>query len=462
MGSKIHGIAAILACWTYGAAAPAEDWPQWRGPDRAGHAAGFDAPAPWPKTLTKLWRIPVEPGIASPVVAKGKIYVLSRDGEDEKVSCFRLADGKTVWSSRYAAPFIANVQASSPRLFPRSKGLGPFATPVLLDGTLYGLGVTRAVAAFDAASGKALWRREILPERRPDNLTYRCPPCNMACDEKVFEVPGECPDCRLRLTAVGMETEASYDGTRGNYYGAACSPLIHGDKLIAYLGKPDGGFTVAFDRRNGAELWRSPGPPPSSSSPATAEWHGVAQAVALTRESCMGVSLADGKTLWSFSLESNAQIVTPVIHRDLVLFATYRGPLTAIRIDRKNGSWSATEAWRQPEVTLYMSTPVIAEGALYGFSFANKGQFFAVDPSDGAVKWTGEGRQGDHASLVDAGSCLLALGRDGRLRALAKNVTQYWELASYQVSDAPVWAHPAVWSNKILIRDEEALTLWGF
>src|SRR4051794_41138450 len=43
-----------LAC---GITAFAQDWPQWRGPNRDAKATGFHAPASWPKTLTKKWQV---------------------------------------------------------------------------------------------------------------------------------------------------------------------------------------------------------------------------------------------------------------------------------------------------------------------------------------------------------------------------------------------------------------------
>ena len=37
----------------------AQDWPQWRGPDRSGKVTGFTAPQTWPKELTPKWKATV-------------------------------------------------------------------------------------------------------------------------------------------------------------------------------------------------------------------------------------------------------------------------------------------------------------------------------------------------------------------------------------------------------------------
>src|SRR6476619_1525160 len=80
----------------------AQDWPQWRGPNRDGVVHGVNVPTKWPKTLTEEWQVEVGEGIASPVVVRGNVYVFSRQKEDEVVLCLDLASGKENWrSDRY-------------------------------------------------------------------------------------------------------------------------------------------------------------------------------------------------------------------------------------------------------------------------------------------------------------------------------------------------------------------------
>src|SRR5262249_39842737 len=37
----------------------AQDWPQWRGPNRDNKVMGFTEPTTWPKELTKKWKVTV-------------------------------------------------------------------------------------------------------------------------------------------------------------------------------------------------------------------------------------------------------------------------------------------------------------------------------------------------------------------------------------------------------------------
>src|SRR6266699_2036712 len=79
----------------------AQDWPQWRGPNRDGKATGFTAPKTWPKELTEKWKVTVGDGVATPALVGDKLYVFTREGGNEVIRCLNAADGKEVWSDKY-------------------------------------------------------------------------------------------------------------------------------------------------------------------------------------------------------------------------------------------------------------------------------------------------------------------------------------------------------------------------
>ena len=419
-----------------------KDWPQWRGPNRDGIVRNFDIPATWPDSLRLVWRVPVGAGLSSPVVANGKIYLLTRDAETEVASAYNLADGGRLWQKTYAAQFIPNAQAVIPRFFPESRGKGPFATPLVQGERLYTLGVDRTLCSFDANNGDLKWQHHYLQQAVPAKLTYECPPCGCNTDGKEFDQPGQCPDCRMTYGAKGVETTATRGGP--NYYGAASSPLIVDDVVIVQVGNAQKGSLIALDRLSGKQRWVWEGPAISSSSPVLANLNGVAQLVSLTRTGVTGVSLADGDLLWSFPLESNAQIVTPVVFEDLVIFSAYRSPTTAVRITRDRNNWSAEQAWQNSGITLYTSTPILDGDKLYGLSYTKRGQFFSMNARTGQTLWTSEGRQAQGAAILDAGSVLLALTDNSQLRMIDKNPDGYSLLKQYSVAQSPTWAHPVI------------------
>jgi outer membrane protein assembly factor BamB len=301
------------------------------------------------------------------------------------------------------------------------------------------------------------WRHHDLKQEIPDKVVYECPPCGCNVDGKEFDQPGKCPACGMDYGPKGLETSAK---DVGNYYGAAASPLIEGNLVIVNIGNPNGGDLAAFDLQSGKEKWRWHGPAPSSSSPVVAGLHGVRQVVVLTRNNLAGVAVASGQLLWSHNIESDAQIVTPIIFEDLVIFSGYRSPTTAIRIKKENDAWSVAPAWTTNEITLFISTPVLMGDKLWGLSYANRGQFFAMEARTGKVLWTSEGRQAQGAAILNAGEIWLALTDEAKLIAMAGNGAAYHPVANYQAADSPTWAHPVLLGKNILVKDETHLTLW--
>src|SRR5205085_2216747 len=62
------------------------------------------------------------------------------------------ASGKVLWQTGYKATFTMQSAAAK-------HGPGPKSTPVFANGKLYTIGMTGAVTAFDAATGKQLWQK---------------------------------------------------------------------------------------------------------------------------------------------------------------------------------------------------------------------------------------------------------------------------------------------------------------
>ena len=142
----------------------AQEWTQWRGPARDGVARSFAAPKTWPQTLKRKWKVAVGSGYSSPVVGGGRVFLHTRQDEQEIVSAFDLATGRAVWTQAYAAAFDKNQYAVK-------MGKGPNSTPVLYDGKLYAFGVNAVLSSFDARTGALFWRKDF---GRPDTSKLLC------------------------------------------------------------------------------------------------------------------------------------------------------------------------------------------------------------------------------------------------------------------------------------------------
>jgi outer membrane protein assembly factor BamB len=405
--ASILGLGLILLA---GAVAAAEDWPQWRGPQRDGQSAGFVAPKVWPKQLLRQWRVEIGEGHASPVVAGGRVFVVARQDEKEVVRALDLADGKQIWSQSYAAPFTRS-------LYAMSHGKGAKSTPALADGRLFTLGIGNVFSAWDAQSGTLIWQH----------------------------------DFARRFKSVSML-----------YYGTSDSPLVTRDLAVAYVGGRGDGALVAMDPAGGQTRWQYTGDGCAYASPILVDIQGTPQIVTQSQTACIGVSPADGSRLWSipFATEYDQNIVTPAVLGDRIIFSGIGKGTFAYRLAKSEGRWSPVEVWHNAEVSMYMSSPVVVGDRLFGLANHKRGQFFLLDGATGKTLWTGDGRVGENAAILRAGEVLLALTTGSELLVLKPQGDAVQTLARYQVADTPTWAHPALVGHTILIKDRTSVAAW--
>lgn len=400
----------FLICLLVCSRSLAQDWPQWRGPQRDGIVKDFAAPAVWPEKLKLVWKMPVGGGYSSPIVSQGKIWLHSRQGETEVVSCFDYNTGKQLWSQSYPSGFNKNQYATQ-------MGKGPFSTPVLYQGHLYTLGVSAVLSCFDAATGALKWRKD-------------------------FGAPN----------------------TSKMFCGTAMSPLIDGGNVIVHVGDDiRGGQMIAFNAKTGQERWKLDCDGPGYASPILATLGGTRQLVTMTRKSVIGVAAQSGQLLWTlpWADDWDENIVTPLQYKDLLILSGVRKGTLALRVTKQTAQWQTQQVWHNAELTMYMNSPVLAGEHLFGFTNKRKGQLFCLEAATGKVLWTTEGRDGANAALLNTSAALLMLTADGNLFAVQKNAQGFQQLAKYAVADSATFAHPVVSGKRVLVKDEAALTLWS-
>jgi outer membrane protein assembly factor BamB len=387
------------------------DWPQWRGPARDGLASTLPRRAAWPAALVPAWKVSVGIGHSSPVVAGGRVFQFARQGDEEALESFDRATGRRVWRQAYPAPYTMNFAAFS-------HGKGPKSTPVVAEGRVFTLGIGGVLSAFDAASGRVLWRQDF-----------------------VGQFPATHPT-----------------------YGTAQSPAVDGDHVIVHVGGPGKGALTAFDAASGAVAWAWPGDGPAYASPIVADLGGVRQVVTFTESMLVGVSADAGQLLWKlpFTTSYDQTAVTPIASGDTVIFSGLDHPVKAIRIVRRGTSWAAAPVWENAEVASYMSTPVLVGGRLFGLSQRRKGQLFCLDAATGRTVWLAEGRQGDNAALVAVAGAVLALTTEGQLLVIDPAAPTFTALRRYTAADNATWAHPAVVEDGVLVKDAETLSFLKF
>jgi outer membrane protein assembly factor BamB len=147
----------------------------------------------------------------------------------------------------------------------------------------------------------------------------------------------------------------------------------------------------------------------------------------------------------------------------LIIFASDREPLRAVRVEKGDKGVTAKEVWQAKGHPLYYSSPVLAGDLLFGMSVGKSGHLYCLDANTGETMWEGPARFGQaergvgNASALVAGSSLLFLTDRGRLLVVKPIATGYERIAEYTFSDAQTLAHPILIGNRLLIRDRTAL-----
>lgn len=400
----------------------AQDWPQWRGPNRNGEVTGFKAPKSWPKELTKKWNIAVGEGVATPALVGDKLYVFSRQADKEVTRCLDAATGKEIWKAEYDASGFSG---------PDGQYQGPRSSPAVASGKVVTLGVHGMVSCLDAATGKVLWRKDEF-QARPRFHT-------------------------------------------------ASSPLIIDGLCIVQLGGPGKGAIVAYDLATGNQKWKWDGDGPAYGSPVMMIVSGIKAIVTPTEQNIVAVGVADGKLLWqSKYAQGRYNAATPVVDGQTIILGS--GGTTAVKIEKGGDGFVAKELWTNSVQSAGFNSPVLSNGLLFGLTQGN--ELFCIKTKDGQTAWSapvgqaagggvsggqggpggrggrGMGGGGGYGSIIDAGTILLALTPSSQLIVFQPSDKAYTELARIKVADTPTYAHPVVSSNRVFIKDQDSVTLW--
>jgi outer membrane protein assembly factor BamB len=388
------------------AQAPSGDWTQWRGPNRDGVVPSFPLPKQWPEALVQRWKVEVGLGYATPLVAGNRIYMFSRQAENEVMSGLDAESGKVLWQTRYPAPFTMH-SAAVPH------GPGPKSTPVLSNGRLYSIGMTGVVTAVDAATGKQLWQK-----------------------------PGS--------SVVPMYTSHAF------------SPLVDRGLVIFHVGGHNEGALTAYDANTGEVKWSWKGDGPGYGSPILADLGGTRQIVTITQSKLVGIDAATGTLLWERPFVSGnfTNGITPVLYGQTVIVSGNGGPTHAVSVARRNNQWVTETAWENADIPLRFSNGVIAGDRFFSLSTRNSGQYFCVDAKTGKTLWMSEPRQAGNAAIATAGDLMFILENDGELVVIRNSATAFEPVRRYKVAETETWTQPAFSGNRILVKDVSSLTLW--
>jgi len=383
----------------------AQDWPQWRGVNRDGKVTGFAAPEKWPTELTQKWKVTVGTGDATPALVGDKLYVFTRQGDNEVTLCLDANDGTELWRDQYSAQAVTGAPSQHP---------GPRSSAAVIDGKVVTIGVGGILSCLDATTGKVLWRKDPFPGVIPKFFT-------------------------------------------------AMSPMIVDNMCIAHLGGAGNGAIIAYDLNTGDEKWSWAGEGPEYASPVLLVIDNTKQIVTITEKSIVGVSASDGKLLWQLPFVPQGRgynAATPIIDGQTVIYTGASRGTNAVKIEKQGDGFVTKELWSNKDVAVQFNTPVLKEGLLFGLT--DKNNLFCLNAQTGQTAWIDTTRfgSGGFGSILDAGSVLLALSNNSELIAFKPSDKGYMELVRIKVADTPTYAHPVVAGNRIYVKDGETLAMW--
>lgn len=461
----------------------AGDWPQWRGANRDAKVTGFEAPATWPRSLTEKWKVKIGDGVATPSLVGDRLYVFSREGNDEVIRCLDAKTGKEIWSDKYESGPATGAASGFP---------GPRCSPTVADGKVVTLGVRGVLSCYDAASGKKLWRKDDT-KGWPSFYTSSSP----------VIVNGMCI-AQLGSGGGGMGGGRRPGGGRppaGNPPPSALTQPPGGRQTGGGGGGSGTGAIVAFDLNSGEQKWKCDADGTAYASPELLTVDGKKMLVAQTAGSVVGVDLADGKQLWKVPFRTRYNAATPVVDHQTIIFSGSGGGTHAIQVEKSGDGYAAKNLWDARSPSVQYNTPIVKNGHVFGLS--DDDMIFCLDAKTGKSVWTkeiapggggggrapgaggpgggqppggggrpgggrpgGGGRMGGnpivgYGSIVDAGSVLFSLTPRGELAVFEPSDKEYKKLASYKVAERGTYAYPVIAGKNIYIKDKDSVTMWA-
>ena len=414
---------AVALCLLVMCTPATADWPQFQGGNRDGRSLERGISRTWPEKGPRvLWSVRLGPGFASPAVVDGEVYVLDRVGDEKDVlRCLDLATGKESWTYAYDAPGRVGQDGSR-------------GTPTVDADYVYSVGMLGNMTCVDRKTHELVWQKHLLKE----------------FDAKMSK------------------------------WGVAQNPVLYGNLVIV---APQGldAFVVAFDRKTGAEVWRSEGLGRLGFvSPAVVTLGGVEQVVMIaasveTKEEVQspgkvaGLSLEDGTVLWTYEGWScKIPITFPMQLPGDRLFVTggYGAGSVMIQVTRNGDAFAVKELFRldMKECGSQIHQPILHEDHLYLNSNSNEREDGMLCVTlDGKVLWRTSDTRGlptfERGNLLFADGLIIALhGKRGTLHLIKPSPDGYKELAKAKLfSGSKMWAPMALSQGKLLVRNQREL-----
>ncbi len=381
-----------------------EDWPGFMGPGGDGQLPAPDWQTDWrAHPPREVWRQPAGLGWSGFAVTGNRAITQEQRGDDECVACYEACSGRLLW-----------LHAERTRFSEPLGGDGPRATPaVAADGrTVFTLGGTGVLNCLEVATGRLIWRREVLAETGSANLTY----------------------------------------------GKSGSPLLVNGWVVV-TGGAAGPTLLAFRQDDGAPVWKGGDEPASYSTPALRTLAGRAQLVSVNAGSVTGHDPATGAVWWRFAWPGDyPKVGQPCAAGPdrLLVTASYGQKSHLIEVRAGAGQALTAEAvWTASSPrTKFSSATRVGERA-YAL---DEGTLVALDLRRGERLWR-QGRYG-FGQHLQVGCLLLIQAESGEVVLVEPEGQGARELGRLRALSSKTWNPPTLAGRWLLLRNDREMVAY--
>jgi len=325
----------------------ANDWTNWRGPEKNGVSRETGLPSDIDDVLWSKNDVSCR---STPIVMNDKVYIVSRIGEgadeQERVVCMDARTGDIVWQHRFGIFFTPIVSI-------RLGWTVPFGDPET--GNVYAHGTQGLLFCFDGETGKVKWQKSMTEEFG-------------------------------RITGYG---------------GRVTSPIVEGNLVIISMissnwGAHGGGGVrfLAFDKNSGEMVWwNTTGIRPSNTYrcvPVVTTINGQRILISGGGDGNLhAFQVNTGKKVWSFEFGNGAMNPAPVVDGNL-LYAAHGeeipGRATVGRLACLDISGAEPKiVWEKDGIEFKYPSPMLDEGKL--FLPDRQGRLYCFDAKTGERLW---------------------------------------------------------------------------
>ncbi|HBJ38718.1 MAG TPA: oxidoreductase [Planctomycetaceae bacterium] len=377
-----------------------------------------------------LWRQPIGEGWSGFSIVGGRCITLEQRGNEECVTCYRLADGELLWihveTARHENPL---------------GGIGPRSMPTIVGDRVYTQGATGIVNCLELATGKPIWRREL-------------------------------------LKIAGWQPNASDNAIN---WGRSGSPLVIDDICVLPLGGPDdiatsattggddaasdrdanviGRSLIALDANDGTIRWTAGDDQISYASPIRMTLAGVDQIVTVNENTVQGHAVGDGQVLWSTKWSgqsngaANCSSAMQFGQNSFWIGKAYGQGSALYDVNVVDSGLEVSRRWRKPSVLKTKFThPAIVDEFAYAIS---DGTLECISLGDANRMWAQpRGTRYGHGHLILVEDVMVVQTEPGDVAFVAVRTDKFEEILRVPALASKSWNIPSVAGRYLAVRND--------